>query len=131
MSVINAVDLYKKYKKTEAVQGISFEVEKGEIFGFLGPNGAGKTTTIRMLTAQIKPDKGSAQVLGHDIIRDSDSIRGKIGVVFEDQNVYPRLRIFFFSPVYMGREKRGLNRFSNLRNFPTDRKTKPRSCPEV
>lgn len=110
MSAINAVELYKKYKKTEAVQGISFEVSKGEIFGFLGPNGAGKTTTIRILTAQIKPDRGRAEVLGHDVQKDSGSVKSKIGVVFEDQNVYPRLSVFqnllFFARLYgQGKER--------------------------
>ncbi|MCE1245565.1 MAG: ABC transporter ATP-binding protein [Firmicutes bacterium] len=110
MSVINAADLHKKYKKTEAVQGISFEVDKGEIFGFLGPNGAGKTTTIRILTTQIKPDKGKAEVLGFDVRKDSHKVKSRIGVVFEDQNLYPRLSVFqnllFFARLYgFGKER--------------------------
>ena len=62
--MIEAVDLRRVFGAKEAVQGISFTVRKGEIFGLLGPNGAGKTTTIRMLTGQIDPSGGKAQVAG-------------------------------------------------------------------
>ena len=60
-------ELTKRYGDVTAVDHISFEVEKGEIFGFLGPNGAGKTTTIRILTGLIKPDGGKASVAGYDV----------------------------------------------------------------
>jgi ABC-2 type transport system ATP-binding protein len=62
--LIEVIDVTKKYKTITALNNISFNVEKGEIFGFLGPNGAGKTTTLRILTGQIKPTSGKASVFG-------------------------------------------------------------------
>ena len=89
--MIEVHDLRRSFGTKEAVKGISFTVQKGEIFGLLGPNGAGKTTTIRMLTGQIEPTSGSAQVAGCDIVRDHAVLKERIGVVFEDQNLYERL----------------------------------------
>jgi ABC-2 type transport system ATP-binding protein len=89
--VIEAEDLRRSFKDTEAVAGISFSVERGEIFGLLGPNGAGKTTTIRVLTGQIDPSGGRACVAGCDVVRDRAQLKALIGVVFEDQNLYERL----------------------------------------
>jgi len=89
--VIQASDLTKLYGEMPAVDHISFEVTRGEIFGFLGPNGAGKTTTIRMLTGLSKPTYGKASVLGFDI--DSEIVEAKrhIGVVPEISNLYYEL----------------------------------------
>ncbi len=78
-------------KKIEAVAGISFQIQRGEIFGLLGPNGAGKTTTIRMLTGQIDPGSGSASVAGCDVVKERARLKERIGVVFEEQNLYERL----------------------------------------
>lgn len=77
-------------KKIEAVAGISFQIQRGEIFGLLGPNGAGKTTTIRMLTGQIDPGSGSASVAGCDVVKERARLKERIGVVFEEQNLYER-----------------------------------------
>ena len=79
-SVIDVTDLVKRYGDLTAVDGVSFSVEQGEIFGFLGPNGAGKTTTLEMLEGLTIPTSGSARVLGNDIVRDSRRIRARIGV---------------------------------------------------
>ena len=79
--VIEASGLTKDFKKTRAVDGASFTVLEGEVFGFLGPNGAGKSTTIKMLTTVLKPTAGSARVLGHDIEHDGTSVRRSIGLV--------------------------------------------------
>ena len=87
---IDVRDLRRSFGATEAVAGISFRVERGEIFGLLGPNGAGKTTTIRMLTGQITPSGGSATVAGCDVVRERQRLKERIGVVFEDQNLYDR-----------------------------------------
>ena len=68
-SAISVQDLTKRYGNVVALNNVSFEVEKGEIFGFLGPNGAGKSTTVRILTGLIKPDGGKAFVMGYDILK--------------------------------------------------------------
>ena len=74
-----------------AVDHISFQVEKGEIFGFLGPNGAGKTTTIRMLTTLTKPSEGAAKIFGYDVQRQPISAKERMGIVPEISNVYDEL----------------------------------------
>lgn len=79
------------YNGQPALRGINFSVFPGEIFGFLGPNGAGKTTTIKILTGQLHPTEGSAQVAGCDVVKDRQDLKPKIGVVFEVQNLYQRL----------------------------------------
>lgn len=79
------------YNGIPALDGISFSVEAGELFGFLGPNGAGKTTTIRILTGQLIPTAGNAWVAGCDVIEERQALKPQIGVVFEYQNLYERL----------------------------------------
>jgi ABC-2 type transport system ATP-binding protein len=76
--------LVKRYDEVEAVRGIDFEVQAGEIFGFLGPNGAGKSTTISMLCTLVRPTDGSALVAGHDVVSERDEVRRNIGLVFQD-----------------------------------------------
>jgi ABC-2 type transport system ATP-binding protein len=76
--------LTKSFDEVEAVRGVDFEVETGEVFGFLGPNGAGKSTTINMLCTLAKPSAGSATVAGHDIVSERDDVRRHIGLVFQD-----------------------------------------------
>src|SRR5690349_2359707 len=76
--------LQKSFGEIEAVRGVSFEVARGEVFGFLGPNGAGKTTTINMLCTLARPTGGSALVAGHDVVRERDDVRRNIGLVFQD-----------------------------------------------
>src|SRR6266704_839105 len=89
--MIEAHDLRRTFGSKEAVAGISFSTRRGEIFGLLGPNGAGKTTTIRMLTGQIDPSGGNAVVAGCDIVKERAQLKQRIGVVFEEQNLYERL----------------------------------------
>ena len=91
MKAIQVQNLSRDYNGLRAVDNISLSVEAGEIFGFLGPNGAGKTTTIRMLTGQLRPTSGSAQVAGCDVVEERQQLKPKIGVVFEYQNIYERL----------------------------------------
>lgn len=82
---IEVIDLKKTYRGgTEAVKGISFKIERGEIFGFLGPNGAGKSTTIMMLTTLIKPTGGRAMVNGLDVVKDAYRVRTRLGYVSQD-----------------------------------------------
>jgi ABC-2 type transport system ATP-binding protein len=77
---IETTALQKRYGETRAVDGINLTVARGSVYGLLGPNGAGKTTTIRMLTTLIRPDGGSARVLGHDLLTEADAVRAKVGV---------------------------------------------------
>jgi ABC-2 type transport system ATP-binding protein len=91
--IIEAEDLTYSYGKILAVDHISFSVDKGEILGFLGPNGAGKTTTVKMLTGQLRPQEGHAKILGYDAAEDSKKIHQRIGVCFEEKNIYPRLSV--------------------------------------
>lgn len=82
---IEVIDLKKTYRGgIEAVRGISFQIERGEIFGFLGPNGAGKSTTIMMLTTLIKPTGGGAAVNGLDVVKDAYRVRTRLGYVSQD-----------------------------------------------
>ena len=77
---IETTGLTKRFGETRAVDGISLSIPRGAVYGLLGPNGAGKTTMIRMLTTLIRPDGGSARVLGHDLVREAAAVRAKVGV---------------------------------------------------
>jgi ABC-2 type transport system ATP-binding protein len=95
----------RKKKNVVAVDGISFEVQDGELFGLLGPNGAGKTTTIKMLTTLLIPTSGSARILGLDVVRDAEKIRSTIGFIFGgERGLYWRLsgvdNLRYFASLY-------------------------------
>ncbi|MGH8981329.1 MAG: ATP-binding cassette domain-containing protein [Acidimicrobiales bacterium] len=77
-------DLVRRFGDVTAVRGVSFEVPRGETFGFLGPNGAGKSTTISMLCTLLKPTSGSARVAGYDVVAERAEVRKRIGLVFQD-----------------------------------------------
>src|SRR5579872_1538828 len=102
--MISAKDLGKRYGSVKAVDGISFEVARGEIFSLLGHNGAGKTTTIRMLTCRIKPSSGTAAVAGFNCATQADRIKPRINLVSQDQNLYERMsgrdNLAFFASLY-------------------------------
>jgi ABC-2 type transport system ATP-binding protein len=87
-NALEVVGLTKHFGELLAVDSVSFDVRKGELFGFLGPNGAGKTTTIRMLTGVIKPDKGTASILGYDLRKQGLQTRQMMGIVPEMANAY-------------------------------------------
>jgi ABC-2 type transport system ATP-binding protein len=84
-------DLRKRIGKKEIIKGISFELKKGEVFGFLGPNGAGKTTTIRMLVGLIKPTSGQISLCGYDLHREFSKAIRQIGCIVENPELYPYL----------------------------------------
>ncbi|BCS91099.1 MAG: ABC transporter ATP-binding protein [Candidatus Micrarchaeota archaeon] len=88
---IEVSNLVKRYGNFEAVKGISFNVNKGEIFGFLGPNGAGKTTTVHILTTIIDKTSGDAYVCGYDVSKQKEKVRENIGIVFQDPSLDDRL----------------------------------------
>jgi daunorubicin/doxorubicin transport system ATP-binding protein len=77
---IEASGLVKSFGAVHAVDGVDLAVRRGSVYGVLGPNGAGKTTTIRMLATLLRPDAGSARVLGHDIVREADTVRGLVSL---------------------------------------------------
>jgi len=91
MAAIEVENLTRIFNDRRAVDGLTFAVEEGEVFGFLGPNGAGKTTTLRLLTGQLHPTAGRARVAGCDVVRERDRLKPQIGVVSEQQNLYPRM----------------------------------------
>jgi len=88
---IHTEGLTKMFGNFTAVNGVSFDVNQGEIFGLLGPNGAGKTTTIKMLCTLLLPSEGKAEVDGHDVVKEANEVRKKIGVVTEKLIAYDRL----------------------------------------
>jgi ABC-2 type transport system ATP-binding protein len=81
---VSVRDLHKRYGEIEAVGGVSFDIPRGETFGFLGPNGAGKSTTIKMLCTLARPTGGSATVAGYDVVHERDEVRRNIGLVFQE-----------------------------------------------
>jgi ABC-2 type transport system ATP-binding protein len=89
---IAVADLEKRYAAVQAVAGLTFTVEPGEVFGLLGPNGAGKTTTVEILEGYRTPDAGTARVLGLDPVRDGTRLRPRIGVMLQSGGLYPGLR---------------------------------------
>jgi len=110
MKAIEVQDLTRDYNGLRAVDGINFAIEPGEIFGFLGPNGAGKTTTIKMLTGQLRPTSGKAQVMGCDVVEDRQHLKPQIGVVFDSQNLYERMsardNLRFYARLYQVKKAR-------------------------
>ena len=90
-SIIEVKNLTKMFNDFVAVDNISFDVKKGEIFGLLGPNGAGKSTTLRVLSTLAAPTKGTATIGGYDIVKDDTEVRKLIGIVSEKMIMYNRL----------------------------------------
>jgi ABC-2 type transport system ATP-binding protein len=80
--------LHKRFGKTVAVNGLSLDVFKGDVYGFLGPNGAGKTTTMRVLATLLRPDSGTASVMGYDVVREAKSVRPLIGYMPDNTGAY-------------------------------------------
>ena len=112
-SIIEVKNLTKMFNKFTAVDDISFDVKKGEIFGLLGPNGAGKSTTLRMLSTLARPTKGTATIGGFDIVKNDTEVRKLIGIVSEKMIMYNRLTA-----------KENLWFFGSLFNLPKDLLTK-------
>ena len=91
--MITVTGLKKSYGPVEALRGVSFQVEQGEIVGLLGPNGAGKTTLIKILTGFLQPDEGSATIAGVDVLQDPLAVQRQIGYLPENAPVYPELSV--------------------------------------
>jgi ABC-2 type transport system ATP-binding protein len=105
-SALRLEGLCKRFGPREVVKDLSFEVERGECFGFLGPNGSGKSTTLRMLVTLLAPSAGEAFV-GEDSIRDVEAVRRRIGVVFQDPSLDLRLKAIenldYYAALYVPR----------------------------
>jgi len=99
-AAIEARDLTRRFGAFTAVDRVTFDVKRGEVFGFLGANGAGKTTAIRMLTGLLSPSSGTATVAGHDVLREADAIKRDIGYMsqrfslYEDLTVRENIRLY-------------------------------------
>jgi len=93
-TVIELLDLKKYFKDVKAVDGVSFSINKGEIFGLLGPNGAGKTTILNILCTLLKPTTGTATICNYDIKGDKDAVRRSIGIVFQDPSLDDQLTAY-------------------------------------
>ena len=109
--VVEVQKLEKRFGSFIAVAGISFSVQRGEIFGFLGPNGAGKSTTIRMLCGLLTPTAGTGRVAGFDIVRETEQIKTRIGYMSQKFSLYDELtveeNIDFYSGIYrLSKEKK-------------------------
>ena len=93
MSAIEVENLHKSYGDLKAVDGLSLDVEKGEVFGLLGPNGAGKTTTVEILIGLRQRDSGNVRVMGFDPAQEGDAVKAQIGVQLQQTQLYPLLSV--------------------------------------
>lgn len=116
--MIEVKNISKSFGKIKAVKNLSFEIKKGEIFGFLGPNGAGKTTTIKILLGILKPDKGEIFFEGKNIFKNIEEYRRKIGYVSQEISLYKDLNIFenaeFRAGIYGVKKEIFLENYKNL-----------------
>ena len=92
-AAIEVRDLRKAYGPVEAVRGLSFEVERGEVYGLLGPNGAGKTTTVEILEGYRRRSAGDVRVLGHDPAERDRDLQQRVGIVLQSCGFYPRVTV--------------------------------------
>ncbi|MCX6739761.1 MAG: ATP-binding cassette domain-containing protein [Candidatus Parcubacteria bacterium] len=120
-NIIEVKNLTKKFKHFTAVDDITFEVAKGEIFAFLGPNGAGKTTTIKMLTTLLNPSSGDLKIDGHSSINDQDGARHSFGIVFQDPSLDDELtayeNMYFHSVLYKIPKSERKSRIEHMLKF--------------
>jgi len=103
-AAVSLESLGKSFGTVVALEDVSLEVEPARVFGLLGPNGAGKTTTVKSLTTLVRPDRGSARVLGHDVLQDPDKVRNQIGYIPQELTVDPfmtaREHLNFYADLY-------------------------------
>ena len=103
-TAIRTENLTRRFGSFTAVDGVNLEIEEGDIFGFLGPNGSGKSTVIRMLCGLLLPTEGSAEVLGNDVVRDSEAVKTSIGYMSQQFSLYPDLTVMenltFYARIY-------------------------------
>lgn len=120
-NIIEVNNLTKKFGKLIAIDNISFNVAKGEIFAFLGPNGAGKSTTIKILTTLLHPTAGKIKINGYDPLKEENKVRQSFGIVFQDPSIDDELTAFenmeFHGVVYNVPKKIRRERIEYLLNF--------------
>ena len=113
-TAVSAKALTKRFDQTTALDRVSFDVRKGELFGFIGPDGAGKTTLFRILATLLVPDSGSARVLDRDVVADMWALRDRIGYMPGRFSLYPDLSVEenlrFFASVFGTTIARSTNR---------------------
>lgn len=116
-SAISTINLSKKFEDKTALDSLTLDVKKGELFGLLGPNGAGKTTTISILCGLIKPTSGTAQISGYDVLKDPQKVKEQIGVCIQETAIYPYLNgkenLELFGRLY-GMSPKAIRERSNL-----------------
>ena len=116
-SAITIENLTKKFEDKTAVENLSLQVSKGELFGLLGPNGAGKTTTINILCGLIKPTSGTAKIYGYDVLKETQKVKELIGVCIQETAIYPYLsgkeNLELFGKLY-GMNKKTIKERSNM-----------------
>jgi len=119
--IIQIQDLTKDFKKNRAVDGLTLEINSGELFGLVGPDGAGKTTTLRLLAGVLAISSGSANVAGHDLGKDSEAIKAKIGYMAQQFSLYAELSVIenlrFFADIYNVQPELINERMESLLNF--------------
>jgi ABC-2 type transport system ATP-binding protein len=116
--VIVAKDLTRRFGEFTAVDHVTFSVSEGEVVGYLGPNGSGKTTTIRLLLGLLLPSEGQGEVLGYDIVRESEQVRKRVGYMSQKFSLYHELTVAenlsFYAGVYGVRDQDRLNQVIDL-----------------
>jgi ABC-2 type transport system ATP-binding protein len=121
-SILQVENLVKRYGDVEAVRGVSFNVEEGEVFGLLGPNGAGKTTTVEILEGLRTPDRGRVSVCGFDPQRDSDALRHEIGAALQSTSLPDKLRVMEALRLFASFYRRRRNPEELLKRFGLEEK---------
>ena len=121
-SILQVENLVKRYGDVEAVRGVSFNVEEGEVFGLLGPNGAGKTTTVEILEGLRDPDGGRVSVCGLDPQRESDALKHEIGAALQSTSLPDKLRVMEAIRLFASFYKRGRKPEELLKRFGLEEK---------
>src|SRR5207245_8983535 len=121
-SILEVVNLVKRYGDVEAVRGVSFTVEEGEVFGLLGPNGAGKTTTVEILEGLRDPDGGRVSVCGLDPQRESAAVKHEIGAALQSTSLPDKLRVMEALRLFASFYKRGRKPEELLKRFGLEEK---------